>query len=195
MDDVFLSITYFSLMEKEWRESMTLHIPDPALKQCLEREVNGSNLIKRELNEKTLANIRYLNCNSHQIQDLTGIEGCKNLEVLYLADNKLRDLVPLSNCNKLEILDLSMNPHICWNLLKKPFYSVKHIYLRSCHLMNDHVLNFFPKAIKVSLFHNQIQHIEQIYELALLESIDLLHNPISEEELEIFYNQTGVGMM
>lgn len=174
---------------------MTIEIPDKKLRYGLEKVINPPSLRKQELNKETLKNIRYLNLNNRNIINLEGIKWCEKLEVLYLADNSFEDISPLERLPKLQLLDLSMNPQIHWMSLSRPLYTVERLFLRSCELPNDLILKYFPNIRQVSLFHNQITQIEYLYDLQHLDSVDLLHNPIPAVELEVFYNQTGVGIM
>lgn len=174
---------------------MEIKISDQNLRLALEKEVNPPSLIEREINKKSLSSIRYLNINSRDIKNLKGVEWCENLEVLFAAGNLFEDINPLLSLKKLRILDLSINPNIKWNLLNKPFYSVEQLFLRSCKLENDLALEWFPNVKRLSLFHNNIKHIESLYSLRHLEAVDLLHNPISISGIEFFHNSTGVGVM
>lgn len=174
---------------------MDVHIPDVELFRGLERVINPPSVRERLLDKNTLAAIRHLNLNSRKIEDLSGIEWCRNVEVLYLAHNAIQNISPLEHLSKLRLLDLSGNPHIRWTGMSKPLLSVEQLFLRSCELQNDLILQMFPNVRQVSLFHNKLEQIEYLYDLKHLESVDLLHNPIPVDEKEIFYNQTGVGVM
>lgn len=172
-----------------------IEIPDIELQKGLESVINSWNLRIRPLDKKTLSSIRFLNLNSRNIQDLQGLELCEKIEALYLSDNQLKDISILTKLTRLRILDLSMNPTIKWRSLSNPFYTVEELFLRSCELKNDMILELFPNVRQVSLFHNNIRHLEILYSLPNLESVDLSHNPIPLIEREIFHNQTGVGVM
>jgi len=177
------------------RTEESIYIPDPNLRRVLEKMINPPSLRNRSLSEKTLKKVRHLYMDNEKIRDLSGIEWCKNVESLYLMDNPIEDLSPLYALKKLRILDVSRVPYIRWWQLTEPFSSVEELYLRSCELESDSLLRLFPNVRIVSLFHNHIEHIDTLYSLPHLESVDLRHNPIPDTAVEAFHNHTGVGFL
>jgi|HigsolmetaAR206D_1030411.scaffolds.fasta_scaffold00003_184 internalin A len=172
---------------------MKPNIPDVALYRLFDRIINRSSLIRRDVDEKTLSKIRYLNANQREIRNLFGIELCRNLETLHLCGNRFTDISPLAMLPRLRYLDLSDNPQIDWTNLFVTFDSVEELELRNCGLETDEILLHFPNVRRVSLYHNRIPSIRILYQLKGLESVNLAQNPLSDEEMETFYNQTGCG--
>lgn len=170
---------------------MDIKIPDENLVLLLDEVINRHSMRKRELNQKVLSKIRYLNANYRGIGDLSGIENLVNLETLYLSWNSFRDLTPLSKLPKLRRLDLSGNPQIDWAGLDVTFDSVEYLDIRSCMIESDEFLKHFPNLKEVSLYNNRIRSINMMYNLERLESVDLRHNSVSDEEIEVFINHTG----
>ncbi len=62
-----------------------------------------------EITVDDLAILRYLNAKARGITDLSGIEYCTNLTLLFLSDNQISDISPLSSLTNLDLLELASN--------------------------------------------------------------------------------------
>ena len=62
-----------------------------------------------------LINLETLHCTDNKITEITGLENLKNLKVLYLTNNEISDITPLSKNTSLTFLDLRKNSQIDGN--------------------------------------------------------------------------------
>jgi Leucine-rich repeat (LRR) protein len=105
--------------------------------------------------------IEELEMSSYGIDDLEGIQYCKNARSIDLSNNKISDLLPLTVLKELEDLDLSDN-------------EIGYI---------DDIVNL--KGLRsIMLSNNYIQDISPLFELDLLEYADLAGNNIDSDQLQ-----------
>src|SRR5262245_17235066 len=81
-------------------------IPDKNLEAALRAVLMDTT---DDLTEKMLDNVFVLEAKGKKIADLTGLEKCKNLALLNLANNAVADLAPLKELTNIQSLDLSGN--------------------------------------------------------------------------------------
>lgn len=87
--------------------------PDPALKACIEDELNsmkqvyGKDYKIDNLND--LAQITYLACGSAGVTSLKGIEHLSGVTEINFFDNKITDLTPLQKLPKMNTLRINQN--------------------------------------------------------------------------------------
>ncbi len=102
----------------ELLESETRFITDARLDELLARIKAGADLetlLKEslgvdELTDEVLASVTQLELRGLAIRDISLLERCVNLQVLYITSNYIRDLTPLTKLEQLWLLDISDNP-------------------------------------------------------------------------------------
>src|SRR5262249_54042140 len=81
-------------------------IPDKNLEAVLRASLQDP---KGPLTEAMLGNVFILEAKGKKIADLTGLEKCKNLKLLNLANNQVAKLEPIKDLTNIQSLDLSDN--------------------------------------------------------------------------------------
>lgn len=132
------------------------------------------------LTRDAAARIRNLSATGRSIENLAGIEQCKNLRALDLSHNRLTELAPLSSLKKLVSLDLSYN-------------QIEQLApLGGLYLITD-----------LDLSHNRITDITALVRcrdqggLIPFSIIYLNHNPLGEKALNVdvpFLYSQGLGI-
>lgn len=84
-------------------DSFEVVFPDANLEAAIRAEIGKA---EGSIYIEDLVNLRKLNSNRTNIEDLTGIQYCENLEKVYLELNQITNVSPLSNLTNLQLLDL-----------------------------------------------------------------------------------------
>src|SRR4051794_5884499 len=87
-------------------QAWAVPIPDKNLEAALRAVLLEP---KGELTEAQLGNVFVLEAKGKSIANLSGLEKCKNLALLNLANNQVVDLAPLKELTNIQSLDLSSN--------------------------------------------------------------------------------------
>jgi hypothetical protein len=82
---------------------VAVDFPDPHLLKAIRTAVG---IPTGEIHRLDLVSLLFLGSNADTISDLTGLEYCINLQVLYLNDNPVRDLTPLASLSHLDEVQL-----------------------------------------------------------------------------------------
>jgi len=158
---------------------------------------------EEEINEGTittedLQTISFLHGNGRGITDLTGLEHCRNLAEVWLADNQITDVSPLTNSPNLQSLNLADNRIADIEPLRK---LKKLQYLRLDHnsIQQIDAIADIEAIVALYLEHNEITSLEPLAELPKLYAIYASHNQISDltpvgtvkllERLDVSHNQ------
>ncbi len=97
---------------------------------------------------------------NYEIEDLTGIEYCKNITSLNLSYNNLEEISRLSNLELLEEIDLSNN-----------------------HINDIEVLKNLTNLKNIDLSFNKITTIKPLFELNNLEYLNIIGNKIPQDQI------------
>ncbi len=148
-------------------------IPDANLAAAV-REVIGNSITTQ-----TLLNLKSLDVDKHQIENLTGLEHAHNLRSLNLQQNTISDISPLAGLTQLTVLSLTLN-----NISDiSPLANLKK--LTSLGLLNNNIsdisaLGELKKLTLLTLGGNHITNVSALGELKKLTSLGLSSNYISD---------------
>ena len=135
------------------------------------------------LKKEDLAKLEKLEAENKKISDLTALEHCTNLAVLYLNNNQISDIRPLANADlvKLTVLYLANNQLTNLNGLA----NAKLPNLTSLHLNNNRLTDLnglanvnLPKLTKLTLNNNQISNVNPLATLTNLTALHLNENQL-----------------
>lgn len=79
-------------------QTVSMTFADPALEAAIRNAISKPS---GPITQSDLNSITYLNISSLGIADLSGLEDCRNLKVLYMWNNSVSDLTPLSGLTNL----------------------------------------------------------------------------------------------
>lgn len=166
--------------------SSPVSVPDINLKSSLvESIVNKiSDVIRptdlnEKIYEKEMLVLDQLNLNKKNIADLTGIEFCKNLWDLNIANNKITDLSPLMNIEKLQKLNISGNNKPA-NIEK--LEQLKNLFVNNARV-DDSYLNLISQLKNLEVLQansNRIVDVSPVAKLKKLSRLRLDNNKISD---------------
>src|SRR5439155_10659564 len=132
-----------------------------------------------ELNEEKLNNVYILHANGKKIKDLTGLEKCKNLAEIRLADNQIANLTPLKDLTNLQSLDLAGNQIVDITPLKG-LTKLQFLELSRNQVAKLDALSGLTAIWALRLSHNQIADIGPLANLTRLSSLSLDHNQVRD---------------
>jgi uncharacterized protein (TIGR03067 family) len=132
-----------------------------------------------ELNEEKLNNVYILHANGKKIKDLTGLEKCKNLAEIRLADNQIVNLTPLKELTNLQSLDLAGNQIVDIGPLKG-LTKLQFLELSRNQIAKIDALSGLSALWALYISHNQIADIGPLGSLSRLSSLSLEHNQVRD---------------
>jgi internalin A len=171
-------------------------IPDKSLEAAL-REVLREPTAK--LTDEKLNNVFVLHANKKGIRNLAGLEKCKNLQEIRLAENEITDVKPLAGLTNLLSLDLAKNKIVdvapLKGLERLQFLELTHNQivnvaplsglssLASLYLTDNKISDIGPLAklsrlASLSLGKNQIQNIAALAQVTKINTLELKDNQI-----------------
>lgn len=154
---------------------------------------------KADLNDEALNKVFVLEAPSKGIENLTGLEKCKNLALLRLNKNKITDVKPLAGLINLQSLDLSANQitdagplsgltnlqylELSENKVTdvaplKPLTKLSALYLGSNAITDIAPLETLTGLASLHLEKNQITNIGALGKITRISTLDISDNPI-----------------
>lgn len=168
----------------------------------------GTKVKEDLLTDVMLEQIKYLHL--AEILELRGIEYCKNLKTLIVANTEISDISPVACLQNLECLSLALNEienidpvreltglkrlYLGHNKIVniepiKDLVNLEYVSLRGNEIIDITPLAKLNKIIKLSLEQNEIKDISVLSQLTNLTSLDVSENDITDIcALESVYN-------
>jgi hypothetical protein len=125
-----------------------------------------------------LEGLNTLDVSDRNISDVTGLEYCINLTLLYLQNNQLSDISPLSGLTSLTDLNISDN-HIDDITALGNLTSLSWLYIRNNRISDITPLSNMTSLRELSLSGNRIISITSVSNFTGLTGLDLEANRIS----------------
>ncbi len=150
--------------------------PDPNLEAAIRRNIGKptGNILSSDLGF-----LFYLSANSNAIQNLTGLEYCKNMTELFLGGNQLSDISPLAGLPQLKGLDISDNQLSDISPLAG-LTELKGLNLSNNQLSDISLLAGLTQLTNLHLGGNQLSDISPLAGLTQLKRLHLNENQISD---------------
>ena len=191
--------TTLSYSYEDFEEDLTVTFPDPGLDAAVRSAVGRPS---GHIYQSDLDGLVYLWAGFKGIADLTGIEHCTNLQVLYLNANHINNISCLSALTSLTSLNLESN-QIGNNLSIMPslinltylnlgsnnisnisplsgLTNLQQLYLNGNHISNIHPISGLTSLNYLSLDFNQLSDISALSSLHSLANLNLESNQISD---------------
>ena len=128
---------------------------DTVIREILKRKQIDKTDKSKKITDEDLATIFFLEAPSRAIEDLTGLEKCRNLASVKLTGNKIKNVKPLEECVNVQLLDLAKN-----------------------QIVDIAPLGKLTKLQYLELDDNQIQSLEGVQALKALGALYLARNQI-----------------
>jgi len=156
---------------------------------------------KEEIDESKLKDIYFLKAPGKKIANLTGLEKCRNLAQINLADNAIEDVSPLAGLMNVQSLDLSKNKigdltplgklaklqylQLEGNQIEKldalkELKKLSALYLSKNKVQSVAPLSGLEKLTSLYLDDNQLTDVKGLEKLKWLSSLDLRNNKIED---------------
>lgn len=141
-----------------------IEIPDKNFRACLNRNIYKGDT-SHDNDNITLSQLETLTAIDEYgvkgIQNISGIENCKNLINLHLQNEKISDISLLTGLIHLEYLYLNNNIIVDLSPLKR-LNNLKNFYARQNQIVNINPLTGLHNLIKVDLSYNKINNISSL---------------------------------
>lgn len=185
-------------MAKAEKAKGEVRFADPVVESAIRRALGKP---EGPIMKSDLLRLKRLEIRRRTILDLSGIEGCENLETLTLASTKIEDITPLKSLTKLRKLDLTDNRisditplnglrSLRWlNLVENRIEDITPLRnltnLSDLYLKNNRIKDLSPlKGLKklrhLSMGGNDINDLSPLSGLTELQELYLWGNRISE---------------
>lgn len=154
-------------------------IADRALYRSILEQLKDKRVYVKDnlLTEEILANMDYLHISS--ALDIKGIEYCKNLKTLVLANTNVSDISPVGALNHLECLSLGSNKIDDVSPIGNMIH-LKKLYLGHNMIMDISPLGNLLNLESLSLRGNEIVDLTPLVNLTKLKSLSLEQNEIKD---------------
>jgi Leucine-rich repeat (LRR) protein len=160
-----------------------VEFPDPNLDTVIREILKQKQIDKtdksKKITDEDVATIYFLKATNRGIENLTGLEKCRNLAEVRLDGNKIKDVKPLEECVNIQSLNLAKNQIVDVTPLGK---LVKLQYLRLEDNQIQKLDGLVPlKALQnLYLSNNQIDSIAPLAELTKVYSLYLDKNKLTD---------------
>ncbi len=171
--------------------------PDPNLEAAIRREIEKPT---GDILSSDLEFIFSLNAGSNAIQNLTGLEYCKNMTELFLGGNQLSDISPLAGLTQLRRLELGGNQLSDISPLAG-LTQLRRLELGDNQLSDISPLAGLTQLTELYLHYNQLSDISPLTGLTQLAELNLGGNQLSDisplrrltqlTRLELYNNQVS----
>jgi internalin A len=191
----------FAQAQPESKPAETSIFKDKKLEEAVRQYVFEKRNTTKPITAADVANLSVIKAKGAGITDLSGLEHCRKLASLELADNQIKDLTPIKGLAMIQLLDLANNQvqdisplagvsalqyvELTGNQVKdlKPLSTLTN--LASVYLSNNQIADIsplfgLPRLTSLYLDQNQISSIAGINNLKRLSSLSLSRNQIAD---------------
>ena len=179
--------------------NVVVEVPDPHLKRAIRETLSLPDGVP--LTQFQMLDLTWLQVESQELKDLTGLEHATNLEGLLIDTGRLSDLTPIANLIALRTLSVSRNPisdiRPLANLIKLRVLTLWSNEIRDitplANLTNLTYLNLDENSVdditplanltaltRLKLSYNQVADLNPLTNLTALISLNLKNNRISD---------------
>jgi cell wall-associated NlpC family hydrolase len=157
-------------------ENQPVTFPDPNLEAAIRDEIKKPS---GDIYDSDLKELTTLDAWGKNISDLTGLEYCVNLQILYLGQNRINNLQPISGLTKLVSLSLPFNQINDLSPISK-LVNLEGLYLYGSPISDLRPISNLLKLEQLSLGNNLISDISPLSNLMKLELLHLQGNKIKD---------------
>lgn len=152
---------------------------DVNLERAARQEVFAKRYSDEPITAEDAAKISQIVGQGFEIKSLAGIEHCKQLRLIQLADNAIEDITPIASLNKLQSIDLSGNQLSDVAPLQE-LVKLQYLNLSGNSIDSIAALERLTGLRSLYLSQNKIQEIEVIQNMPKLWSLYLDENPVAD---------------
>jgi internalin A len=182
-----------------------IEFPDPNLDQVIREILKKKQIDKldksKKITDEDVSTIFFLEFPNRGIENLAGLEKCKNLAQVKLTGNKIKDLKPLEECVNIQSLDLAKNQIADITPLSKlvklqylqlednqitaidavaPLKALTALYLSRNQVVSLEPVAGLPKLTSLYLEKNKVADVAPLKSCKWLQSIDLKGNQVKD---------------
>ena len=182
-------------------QSADVAIPDKNLEKLIREILKKKQIEKEKITDEDLAKIFFLNGNGRGIENLSGLEHCRNLADVKLAKNKIKDPKPLASCKNIQTLNLANNQiesiDSLASLVKLQYLKLDNNKIKKidavakfknlmCLLLDGNQVESvapvagLPKLHALSLKKNKVKDLKPLSKVKWLSSLDLAENQVQD---------------
>ena len=162
-----------SFVYAQRNQPKVVSIPDANLAAAVRKIIGDT------ITTQTLLNLKSLDADGHQIEDISGLEHARNLRYLTLQRNAISDISPLSGLTQLTVLLLALNNISDISALAE-LKQLTDLGLLNNHISDISALADLKELTSLSLGGNHILDVSPLADLKQLTSLGLSSNYISD---------------
>ena len=154
-----------------------VHIPDPVLREALEKALGKS--AGADITQAEMATLTKVVAQKKGVRDLTGLEYATHLRFLYLSGNVITDVSPLQTLTRLMWLVLTNNQIVDVSPLAQ-LTSLQWLELDHNQIVDVSPLQTLPRLHSLELRSNRISDVSPLAQLKTDLCLYLSGNPVSD---------------
>ncbi len=160
-----------------------VEFPDPNLDTVIREILKQKQIDKtdksKKITDEDVATIFFLKAPNRGIENLAGLEKCRNLAEVRLTGNKIKDLKPLEECVNIQSLDLAKNQIADIAPLAK-LVKLQYLQLEDNQIQKIDAVASLKALNALYLSRNQIEAVAPVADLPKLAALYLEKNKIAD---------------
>ena len=152
---------------------------DTVIREILKKKQIDKTDKAKKITDEDVATIFFLEAPKRDIENLTGLEKCRNLALVKLTGNKIKDLKPLEECVNVQSLDLAKNQIADITPLGK-LVKLQYLQLEDNQIQKIDAVASLKALNALYLSRNQIEAVAPVADLPKLAALYLEKNKISD---------------
>lgn len=160
-----------------------VEFPDPNLDTVIREILKQKQIDKldksKKITDEDVATIYFLKAPKRGIENLTGLDKCRNLAEVRLTGNNIKDVKPLEECVNIQSLDLAKNQIVDVTPLGK-LIKLQYLQLEDNQIQKLDGLVTLKALLNLYASRNQIESVAALAEMPKVISLYLEKNKVSD---------------
>jgi internalin A len=152
---------------------------DTVIREILKQKQIDKTDKSKKITDEDVATIYFLKAMNRGIENLSGLEKCRNLAEVRLTGNKIKDVKPLEECVNIQSLDLAKNQIVDVTPLGK-LVKLQYLQLDDNQIQKLDGLVTLKALQNLYLSRNQIESLAPLAEVSKVYSLYLEKNKITD---------------
>lgn len=152
---------------------------DTVIREILKKKQIDKTDKSKKITDEDVSTIYFLDAPKRGIENLTGLEKCRNLAEVKLSGNNIKDVKPLEECVNIQSLYLAKNQIVDITPLTK-LVKLQHIEIEDNQIQKLDGIQSLKALGSLYLSRNQIESVAPLAEMTKLHAVYLDKNKITD---------------